>query len=180
TGDVLFQASNTAIRLESANALPPSSLLRFETASVNMVVELAFGDLTRSANNTTGNGGMNLTVGNGAGGFAAVGADRKVTLGGGGTIVWGTQGFAPTSSNGNSSGFQMGNVNATHKLTLTNDINLNGPASGTAPVRGFYIGNGSAAIDAEIPGVISDTGTVQATLRIGGGNGAPGPVSGTN
>src|SRR5262249_22781437 len=106
TGDVLFQASNTAIRLESANALPPSSLLRFETASVNMVVELAFGDLTRSANNTTGNGGMNLTVGNGAGGFAAVGADRKVTLVGGGTIVWGTQGFAPTSSNGNSSGFQ--------------------------------------------------------------------------
>jgi fibronectin-binding autotransporter adhesin len=175
TGDFLLSSgvNNNVIRLESANALSSSTVLRIE-GGTNNVVELAFGNLTRTTGNTAGSGagGLNLT---GSGGFAALGADRSVTLVGGGQIVWTTQGFNPSAT-----GFQMSDANATNTLTLTNDINLNGPATGTAPTRAFFIGHGSAAVDAVIPGVISDTGVVQATLAINGSNGARVLITGNN
>jgi fibronectin-binding autotransporter adhesin len=167
TGDFLISSStgqnNNVMRFESANAISPSSVLRIE-GGTGVMVELAAADLARTTNNTAGSagGGFNLT---GQGGFAALGADRNVTLVGGGTIVWTTQGFNPAGV-----GFQFGDANATNKLVLTNAINLNGGT--TAVTRQFNVvnGTGMAAGTAagELAGLISDNGTTQATLQING------------
>jgi autotransporter-associated beta strand protein len=156
TGDFLISSgtgqNNNVMRFESANAISSSSVLRIE-GGTNVMVELAAADLTRTTNNTAGSGGggFNLT---GQGGFAALGADRNVTLVGGGQIVWGTQGFNPAGV-----GFQFGDTNATNKLTLTNDIAL-----GTS-TRNFNVVNGAGmaanAIVGALPGVISGTGGLQ-------------------
>lgn len=104
-----------------------------------------------------GNGDFSRSLGGGAGqvrvnygastfsGFAAYGADRNVTLGAG-TLVYGT------SSETLATTMQLSHETATHKVTLTNNINFENSQ------RFFNVNNGAAAIDAELSGVLSSTG----------------------
>ncbi len=112
-----------------------------------------------------GNSNLNRNLGTGAGqirltaagsGFAAYGADRTVTLEGNAALSWGQTNFTPGSN------LALGHSTATHKVTLTNAINLNNNA------RTFTVGDGAAAVDAELSGVISGTGA-SALVKAGDG-----------
>ena len=82
------------------------------------------------------------------GGFAALGGDRTINLGGaGGTVTWNTANFVPTGSQ-----LTLGSTLADSMLTFENPIALGGAT------RNIFIDNGSAALDATLPGAISGTG----------------------
>ena len=82
------------------------------------------------------------------GGFAALGGDRTINLGGaGGTVTWNTANFVPTGSP-----LTLGSTLADSMLTFANPIALGGAT------RNIFIDNGTAALDATLPGAISGTG----------------------
>jgi autotransporter-associated beta strand protein len=85
-----------------------------------------------------------------SGGFAAFGADRTVSLNGGGNVQWGAGSFLPSSR-----GLILGHSTATHKVTFTNNINL-----ATSGTRIIQVDNGSAAVDAAISGTVGISGGV--------------------
>lgn len=137
-GNSLFRNGNT-IRLNSAGALSPDSLLRFGGGT--NIIELAAGDFSRNVGGAAGNVRFHGTAdGAGSSGFAAVGADRSVTLGG--TYLWGDANFRPTA-------LFLGNANSTHKVTLLSGLDLN------AGNRTISSTDGSAEIEGEITGTIS-------------------------
>lgn len=139
TGDTLIREGGI-LRLSSATALPANSFLRF--AGPNATLELNSGNFTRTIGGSTGNGGIFLEGGNNY--FAALGADRTVTINGG--LVWATVGFAPGA-------LGFGSVNATHKTTFTSAINLNNAA------RTIDVVDGPAAIEGEFTGALTGNGT---------------------
>jgi fibronectin-binding autotransporter adhesin len=162
TGDVLMSLANSVIKLNSANAFSPNSLLRFEGAAASTLIELAATDFTRAfvtGSNTTNNGGFNWTGTNA--GFYATGGDRNltfVTAIGGTTpasVVWGTLGLT-------SSTVVLGAAASTHKLTWTNDINLNGAT------RTVSCADGAAAVETELTGIISNSSATAGGLTKGG------------
>jgi autotransporter-associated beta strand protein len=99
-----------------------------------------------------------------SGGFAAFGANRPVTLNGGAELVW----ASTPSFLGNNQNLILGQAKADAKITLTNDINLNGAT------RTIHLNDGMAAIDGELSGSLSggaDASLVKAgagTLRLSG------------
>ena len=143
TGDTLVR-NNGTLRLSSTGALPTNSLLRFAGGVVELTT--ASGDFTRPTGTTTGTNAVSFENG-GIGGFGAIGGDRTVTLNAAGSLLtWGTTaGFNPGqlgfSSNASDS-----------RIILNNAINTNG-------ARTINVANGSAAIDAQITGVYTATGT---------------------
>jgi autotransporter-associated beta strand protein len=152
------------LRLSSADAWKTNSYAKVEesTANLGFTIELAAADESFNRVNLYLNNG--ITAGNGNFvRFAAIGADRTVTWTGP------TPGGAATAINWNGFGEQfgdtlgLGNANATHKLIWASGINLNG-GSGATLTRTINVTNGTAAVGGEISGIISDNGTVKATL----------------
>jgi autotransporter-associated beta strand protein len=120
------------------------------------VIGLGNSDLTRAAG--TGNGAIQLAA-NGSG-FAAFGANRTVNLGNGTSLTWGTTtGFFSTSG----SDMTLNVVESAHTLTFANNVAL-----GNA-TRTITVGNGSAAVDARMTGVISGAAASNALVKAGAG-----------
>ncbi len=137
-GDTLIRSSNT-LRLGSTTALSANTFLRFGGGT--NIVELTGTNFSRTVGSTAGTVRFNAGAdGAGNSGFAAVNADRTVALNG--TVSWAAGLFNPTI-------FLLGTAASTHKVTLTTDINLN------AGTRTINAANGSAAIEAEISGVLT-------------------------
>ena len=159
TGVTTLSTGPGVLVLKSANALPGGigtsggvSALTFNGG----VLGLGAGDFTRPLAAAGVTNGVNFT---GDGGWAAYGADRVVNLGGASApITWAT---ANTGFNGKNLIFGMPLSNtyfitisaastpSTHKVTLQNPLDL-----GTAN-RNIRVEKGSAAVDAELSGVIS-------------------------
>lgn len=157
SGDILLSIGGSTIIANSANAISANSELRLEGGANSVLVELAFGDLTRvwaTGANATGQGGMHWNGSNG--GFYATGADRNLTfytdLTGTtpASIVWGNNGIDATA-------VVLGAAAATNTITWTNDIDLN------AGNRTINVGDGSADVDAVLSGVISGLTTSKLT-----------------
>jgi autotransporter-associated beta strand protein len=140
-GDMLIRNGNT-VRVGSATALSSNSFLRIGGGT--NIFELTGADFSRTLGNSTGNVRFHAGAdGAGSSGFAAVNADRTVALNG--TVSWGGGLFNQTI-------FHLGTAASTHKVDLTTGINLN------AGTRTINTTNGSAAVEAEISGVLSGTG----------------------
>ncbi len=140
-GDTLIRNGNI-IRVGSSTALSPNSFLRFG-ANTN-IIELTGANFSRTVGNSAGNVRFHAGAdGAGSSGFAAVNADRTVAING--TVSWGAGLFNPTI-------FHLGTAASTHKVNLTTDINLN------AGTRTINTTDGTAAIEAEISGILSGTG----------------------
>lgn len=141
TGEFLIRNGNT-IRLNSANALSTDAFLRLGGGT--NIIELTGANFSRTLGSAAGNVRLHAAAdGAGNSGFAAVNADRTVALNGPATWAGGL--FNPTV-------FHLGTAASTHTVNLTTDINLN------AGTRTINTANGSAAIEAEISGVLSGTG----------------------
>ncbi|MCB1134160.1 MAG: autotransporter-associated beta strand repeat-containing protein, partial [Verrucomicrobiae bacterium] len=85
--------------------------------------------------------GSNQIQWNGSGGFAAIGADRTVSLDGGGNVQWNSGNFVPAGGS-----LILGHEAATHTVIFTNNINFAGGS------RTIEVGDGAAAIDAVVSG----------------------------
>ena len=83
-----------------------------------------------------------------SGGFAAFGADRTVSLNGGGNVAWNAGSFVPSSR-----GLVLGHTTATHKVTFSNNINFN-----NSNLRVIQVADGAAAVDAAISGTLGISG----------------------
>jgi autotransporter-associated beta strand protein len=133
------------LRLDHPQALPANTNLTLAGAGANNngVLNLAVGDFAA----TLGTGPGQLQFGTGNAGFAATGGDRKVTLNGGATLVWG-------------GGFNVGgnlilsDEGADSTVEFTNALDLNGGS------RQIATRDGTADIDARITGVISGAGNL--------------------
>jgi fibronectin-binding autotransporter adhesin len=161
--------SQGVLLLENATALPGgigstggTSNLSFNGTGTNLtVLGLGNGNFERSLGANTVAGAVTFT---GNGGWAAYGADRTVNLGGAGAqITWAT---ADTGFNGKS--LVLGAANATHTVTLVNNLDLGSSA------RTVITGEGSAAIDGKLSGDIIGTGGLTksgaGTLALSGTN----------
>jgi autotransporter-associated beta strand protein len=95
-----------------------------------------------------------------SGGFAAFGADRTVSLNGGGNVAWNAGSFVPSSR-----GLVLGHTTATHKVTFSNNINFN-----NSNLRVIQVDNGPAAVDAAISGTLGISGgTLGGFVKTGNG-----------
>ncbi len=105
----------------------------------------------------TGNGQLQFT---GTGGFAAVGADRVVNIGGSGaTMAWGTTpNFVPSGSNLN-----FGNVAATNLVDFQNPLDLGGT------LRTINVDRGTGPVDAKLSGIISNSSAGGGIIKTGSG-----------
>ena len=171
-GNTLFRHGNT-IRLNSTNAISPTSWLRFG-AGTN-IVELAAADFSRTLGTAAGQVRFHhSTDGAGNSGFAAIGANRNVAING--TVVWGGGSFEPGV-------FHLGTAASTHTVTLTTGIDLG------AGTRIISTANGSSSAGGRVSGSLTN-GTLQVqgtgALILSGNNnlvtinkGASGSDSGT-
>jgi autotransporter-associated beta strand protein len=136
-----------ALRLSNAQALPGGCGVTGGTSNLDFyggVLELASGDFLRGV----GTGASQVQFSALEGGFAAVGANRVVNLGGSSApITWGSNGFAPWT-------LVLGSPNANATVDFQNPLNLG------ASFREVRVDNGSAAIDGKLSGVLSGTGGV--------------------
>ncbi len=163
--------ANGILRLAIPNALPggvgvigatsPSTSgggnLTFAGGATQAVLEL-----------TAGSGNFYRSLGSGpdqvqwagSGGFSAAGADMSVNLGGNAqpsTLVWGsTAGFASTGS------LMLGSATASNKVIFQNPIDFNGGA------RTVAVDNGSAVIEAELSGTLSNSSATPSTFTKSG------------
>lgn len=156
TGDMLIRHGNT-IRVGSDSALSSNSFLRLGGGT--NIIELTGANFSRTVGTSAGNVRFHAGAdGAGNSGFAAVNADRTVEING--TVSWGAGLFNPTV-------FHLGTAASTHKVELTTGINLN------AGTRTINTTNGSAAIEAEVSGALTN-GTLLATgtgtLKLSGDN----------
>ncbi|MGO4550201.1 autotransporter-associated beta strand repeat-containing protein [Lysobacter sp. 2RAF19] len=86
-----------------------------------------------------------------SGGFAALGGDRTINLGGaGGVVTWNAANFVPTGSQ-----LILGSTLADSMVTFVNPIALNGAT------RSLFIADGTASLDATMTGAISGAGGLQ-------------------
>lgn len=156
--------------LGNANAIPGgigatggTSNLIFNSATAVLGLTEASGDFGRTIGtgvdqvvaNPTEDTALSRSMG-----FAAFGVDRSVDLGD--TIQ-----LSATSIAGR--GLVLGHATATHKLTIVNDIALNGTA------RTILVNDGSADVDGELSGVIASAGAT--LVKTGAGTLA---LTGTN
>ncbi|MGN6724711.1 MAG: beta strand repeat-containing protein [Tepidisphaeraceae bacterium] len=140
---------SSAIILGSAGAFSPNSNIQLNGGTggtAGGVLGLGFAD----GNFTLGTGGGQVGfTANNSGGFAAYGADRTVTLNSNALLTWGsTASFITSGQN-----LILALQNADSRLTLSNDINLNGAA------RTVVVNQGSAAVDARLSGQLTGTGS---------------------
>lgn len=132
----------------SAGALPTAasttSVIRFDGG----ILGLGTGNstFTRQVGKATA---ANQVWFNGDGGFAAYGSDATVSLGGGGDLLtWNTAGFIATNQM-----LILGADTADKTVDFQNKISFAGD------LRTVKVNNGSAAIDAKLSGVLSDSAT---------------------
>lgn len=139
------QIRNGVLRLSNPLALPGGCGVTGGTSHLNFyggVLELAAGDFFRGPG--SGPNQVNFTALDG--GFAAVGANRVVNLGGNSTpLIWGNN-FSPWT-------FVLGSPNADATLDFQNPLEV-GPYAAIPIIR---VDNGSAAIDGKLSGVLSGT-----------------------
>lgn len=143
TGQVIIRQGGLLI--EDADALSANANLRFNQAGVLLIgTDLDTSnaaDFTRAVG--TGAGQVQWTNG---GGFAAVGTNRTIDVGGaGGAFFW--------SSIGTSNALFLGHQDADATVEFTNDLVLTGTGN-----RNLRVFNGAAAVDGEISGDISGSG----------------------
>lgn len=141
-GNTRIAAGGLLVR--HANALGNGTL----TIGGNLSSVLILGgeDFTRSTG--TGAGQVNLS---GHGGFAALGGDRKVNLGGNGqTVVWGQNNFTPSGSQ-----LVFGNALADGTVIFENGIDLNDAS------RSIRTHAGTGGITARLTGVLSNGGLIK-------------------
>lgn len=161
TGDTFVHGG--VLRLDSANAIPGgiSTSAPLATSShiivKDGVIGLGSGDFTRNLGTAD-----NQIEFKGSGGFAAYGADRTVNFGGAAArLRFGNDGFVTDGSS-----LILGAVDATHKVTIVNPIDL-GSFSQVVKVN-----NGPADIEGELAGALSGVGKLikfgQGTLRLSG------------
>ena len=141
--------TNGTLRLSSSGALATGNL----NLSGGAVVEAGFADFTRTLG--TGAGQVQFT---GSGGFSASGLERNVNLGGGGTVIWNSGNFVPTGS-----ALVLSSNYSDRKVTFQNDINLN------SGLRTILVNDGAAAVDAELTGILKDTGSGGGVMKTGAG-----------
>ncbi|MEN3941582.1 autotransporter-associated beta strand repeat-containing protein [Prosthecobacter sp. SYSU 5D2] len=177
TGTTILSGSNLysgktfvhggVLRLDSAMAVPGGIKADAEEEdSSHMVVKggvvgLGFEDFTRFL----GTGESQIEF-KGSGGFAAYGADRLVDFGAEGVarrIRFGNDGFVTDGSS-----LVLGAVDATHKVTMVNSIDL---GSFSQAIR---VDNGPADIEGELSGVLYGVGKLikfgMGSLRLSGQN----------
>ncbi|MFH1497554.1 MAG: autotransporter-associated beta strand repeat-containing protein, partial [Verrucomicrobiota bacterium] len=143
------QINDGALLISTEGALAAGNLVF--VGSGGGVLALGSGDFTRELGN-----GDNLVRFVTGGGFAAVGADRVVNLGGAGaTVTWGQGDFVP---NGNLLVLSSGSISDA-MVDFQNAIDLNGGD------RTFQIGDGTARIDSRLSGVLGNGGII----KTGGG-----------
>ncbi len=154
-----LQVNRGVVRLSSPAAMPTTANLVIN-ANDTSAVELGASNFTESLG--TGAGQLRF-IGTGNAGFGAYGGNRTVNLGGNGaTVTWASGYFA----NANISLILATNT-STGTLNFENGINLNGAA------RTFVVDDGSATIDAELGGVLSNGGLIKTgagTLELTGAN----------
>lgn len=156
-----------AVRLNSSTALPggvataggTSALLFNGSGAGGGVIGLtaASGDFTRNIGSTAPTATQVGWASGATGGFAAFGGDRSVNFGGAGaTVTW-------TNTTGVlGGGLILGHSTSDSTVTVVNPINLNVTGS-----RTIIVNDGSAAVDAIISGVISQS--VGALIKTGAG-----------
>lgn len=165
TGKTFVQGG--VLRLDSANAIPGgigSGALADTSSHIVVkdgVIGLGQGNFTRFLGTAD-----NQIEFKGSGGFAAYGADRVVDFGGLGAakrLRFGNDGFVMDGSS-----LILGALDATHKVSLVNSIDL-GSFSQAVKVM-----NGPADIEGELSGVLSGLGRLikfgQGSLRLSGQN----------
>jgi autotransporter-associated beta strand protein len=142
--------STSFLQLAGSNALPSGNLV------INGgVIELAAGNLTLGVGSGTGQ----LQLTSSGGGFAAVGANYSVNLGGlSTTMTWGSTYFLPSSGT-TSATLVLGSPWATCTIDFQNPINLGG-AERTVQVN---LGSGTVAVDAKLSGALSGSGGLTVT-----------------
>jgi autotransporter-associated beta strand protein len=138
TGNTIINGG--VLLLEHAQALPATTNVNLTSGGI---LGLGLGDYDATLG--TGPGQLQFTTANG--GFAAFGGTRTITLNGGAQLVWATGNFVGATSN-----LVLSNEGADGTIVFANPIDLNGA---TRTIAGR---DGSAAIDAEVSGVISGTG----------------------
>ena len=150
------------LRLSSANALPGG--VGVSGGISNLVLHGGVLGLESDFNRPLGTGPEAVQFA-GAGGFSAYGATRTVNFGGAGAAVqWGQGGFAARGGS-----LLLSSYDADATVRLVNPINLG------ATYRQVDVADGSAAVDAELSGVLSGVGASigklgQGTLRLTAAN----------
>jgi fibronectin-binding autotransporter adhesin len=153
TGSNSYTGSTTitqgVLRINAANSLGSGALLLR-----GGVLGLGSSDFTR----TLATGAGNVTIQNDGSGFAAFGANRTVNIGDGTSLAWGGSNFF----NAAGSTFVLNVDSSDATLTFANNLSLGSGSN----VRTIEVGNGSAAVDAIMSGVISNTSSL---LKSGSG-----------
>lgn len=140
--------------LQGSAALPTGNL----SFGGNGVLELGNGDFTRPLGTGPGEVQMPTNVG---GGWAAVGADRVVNIGGAGAaMTWGQASppffYKDGPSTGDFGQIILGSFTATHTVEFQNPL-VFPPSAGFLTGRGLACLDGAAAVDARVTGDISQT-----------------------
>lgn len=136
---------NSRVCLQGAAALPAGNL----SIVNNAVLELGNGDFTRPLG--TGPGEVQLPTSYGAG-WAAVGADRSVNIGGAASLLlWGqtTPAFLHHPAFGVGA-LVLGSISATHTVDLQNPLDFNNAVSSVS--RRIITNDGAAVVDARLSG----------------------------
>ncbi len=160
-GTLELTASNTytgpttvsfaTLRLSNTGALPGGNL-----TLDGGVIELNAGDFTRSSGTAAGQ----VQFTSNGGGFAAVGANRIVNIGNSATLTWGGSGnFLPDQAL-----LMLGSPASDSTLDFQNPIQILA-GSGPQTVQ-VTAGSGTAAVNAQLSGVLSGSGGLTVT---GGG-----------
>jgi autotransporter-associated beta strand protein len=152
TGTTTSTSWNSRFCLLGTAALPAGNLSIVNGA----VLELGNSDFTRPLG--TGPGEVQLPTSQGAG-WAAVGANRSVNLGGaGGTLVWGqvSPAFLYSSTTGTGP-LVLGSISGTHTVEFQNPVQFTGGASGVT--RTIITNDGPATVDARITGDLGQAGS---------------------
>jgi autotransporter-associated beta strand protein len=145
TGTTNQNSWNSRVCLQGAAALPAGNL----SIVNNAVLELGNGDFTRSLG--TGFGEVQLPTSYGAG-WAAVGADRSVNIGGAGSLLlWGqpSPAFLHHPSFGVGS-LILGSISATHTVDFQNPLDFDNAVSSVS--RRITTNDGAAVVDARLSG----------------------------
>ncbi len=143
--------SGGILRIPDPTNLPTGNLLLNPANAVGVLEST--GLMTRAlgtnANEISIVGGGNAGQ-NSRSGFSAFGGDLTVDIGGDGTgtgtqLVWNSENFDPVGPSTNNGALLLNTANATGTLRLLNDMDLNGEAGLSSPVRRIEV-NGSTAI----------------------------------
>ncbi len=150
TGYTILRLSNSAALPGGTGATTTGSNLTLDSG----MIELNAGDFTRSLG--TGPGQVQFTAD--GGGFAAIGANRIVNLGGNSaTLTWGSSSSLPDQAP-----LLLGTWAADSTLDFQNPINLLDLGNGPQTVQ-VTAGSGTATEDAQLSGAISGSGGLAIT-----------------